>query len=549
MSNKTITIHQGTGDDALEMTVQVNQEELDKMEEIRSKDPSSWEGRGLDLVKAAREARIKSTINDEVYTRKKNKQKLFLGLVLGLITIVCVVGIVVFAVNKNNKQRLAILSSDSEPGISVQQWIDKECVEVNRRWLFDALMAKKSSMVSRSFETFNYSMDNSYYRKQVYEDAQRLQIIVGTFDEYEYAMTQPAPDITRRLFEIASYYGMPDQYEDLASYLSLNEENRKQFYDKLIPFGMPENSFDEFSAIVSCLQNNQIQSFEENMRNIYDKLATLGSEGSYEQFLEFFNANDENKRLVYDNLAANGSIGSYEQFLEYAGYTTNTPSVSTHQRRRMLYDDLTAYGCDLGDFELFSQKLNNKTQRRIFYDSISEYFNIGSWEEFTSAIGNNATKTDYTSATIQRKFFSSEQYGFTYQYDDKEFNLVDRINKNSHCVMKLQSPKDEIKSVLISVWENSDFSSAYDPDFIESCQSVDQEMGVVIKNATKAKVDGVNALKSELKISPMGKSYYTAIYRIIHKKRMYMLNIYIPIDEYNKDKSYADRCASNFKFK
>ena len=56
MSNKTITIQQGTGDDALEMTVQVTQEELDKMEEIRSKDPLAWEGRGLDLVKEAKEA-------------------------------------------------------------------------------------------------------------------------------------------------------------------------------------------------------------------------------------------------------------------------------------------------------------------------------------------------------------------------------------------------------------------------------------------------------------------------------------------------------------
>jgi hypothetical protein len=114
--------------------------------------------------------------------------------------------------------------------------------------------------------------------------------------------------------------------------------------------------------------------------------------------------------------------------------------------------------------------------------------------------------------------------------------------------MKLQSPNDEVKSILVSVWENSEFSSSYDTDFISSCQSVDEGMGKVINSAVKTKVDGVNALKSELIISPMGKSYYAAIYRIIHKKRMYMLNIYIPIEEYNKDKSYGDKCVNNFKF-
>lgn len=114
--------------------------------------------------------------------------------------------------------------------------------------------------------------------------------------------------------------------------------------------------------------------------------------------------------------------------------------------------------------------------------------------------------------------------------------------------MKLQSPNDEVKSILVSVWENPEFSSSYDTDFVSSCQSVDEGMGKVINSAVKTKVDGVNALKSELIISPMGKSYYAAIYRIIHKKRMYMLNIYIPIEEYNKDKSYGDKCANNFKF-
>ena len=83
--------------------------------------------------------------------------------------------------------------------------------------------------------------------------------------------------------------------------------------------------------------------------------------------------------------------------------------------------------------------------------------------------------------------------------------------------MKLQSPVDEVKSTLVSIWENAEFSSSYDTDFISSCQSVDEEIGKVISSAVKTKVDGVNALKSELIISPMGKSYYAAIYELFIK--------------------------------
>ena len=115
--------------------------------------------------------------------------------------------------------------------------------------------------------------------------------------------------------------------------------------------------------------------------------------------------------------------------------------------------------------------------------------------------------------------------------------------------MKLQSPVDYFKSTLVSVWENPTFSSSYDLDFVSSVQSTDQGMGSIITSAVKTKVDGVTALKSELKIDPpTGGSYYAAIFRIIHRNRMYMLNVYLPIEEYNNNKSFADECAGNFKF-
>lgn len=53
-TKRTIKVRQGTGKDALEMTVQVTQEEFDKMEQIRRFSPESWEGKDLELIQEAR---------------------------------------------------------------------------------------------------------------------------------------------------------------------------------------------------------------------------------------------------------------------------------------------------------------------------------------------------------------------------------------------------------------------------------------------------------------------------------------------------------------
>lgn len=52
--NKTITIMQGVGEDAMVMTVQVTHDEIDEMEKIRRFSHSSWEGKDLELLQEAR---------------------------------------------------------------------------------------------------------------------------------------------------------------------------------------------------------------------------------------------------------------------------------------------------------------------------------------------------------------------------------------------------------------------------------------------------------------------------------------------------------------
>ncbi len=53
-NKKTITIRQGVGNDAIEISVQVTQEELDKMEQIRRFSPENWEGKDMELLQEAR---------------------------------------------------------------------------------------------------------------------------------------------------------------------------------------------------------------------------------------------------------------------------------------------------------------------------------------------------------------------------------------------------------------------------------------------------------------------------------------------------------------
>ena len=53
-NDKTIIIHEGIGDDAIEITVQVSQKEFDKMEQIRKFSPENWEGKDLELLQEAR---------------------------------------------------------------------------------------------------------------------------------------------------------------------------------------------------------------------------------------------------------------------------------------------------------------------------------------------------------------------------------------------------------------------------------------------------------------------------------------------------------------
>lgn len=563
MSNKTITIQQGTDDDALEMTVQVTQEELDKMEEIRSKDPSAWEGRGLDLVKAAKDAIIEAS-KENAHPKRCTNWKLILGIALGVLAII---GTIIFAEKSRNKEQ----EVSQKHEINNAGAIGSECVEDNMREIYNKLIGWGASGTYEDF--ISYFEENDANRRHTFE----YFVDKGypaTYDQFlgyaGYIITENS-NVTDLFNVLCEKGAVSGSYEEFLRWIN-ESENRSNLYNKLKEKGAIKGSLKDFESWLGLGKNNNTKScvnldtirpskiefcvIKDWQSILSDFIATkeakpnLTKEEWFEKFPEFMN--DEKLLQAAFDYDATIKSGKYSDENElrskFPEFWPKTNIILSGDNIASLYNNLKQENLLTEGSEAdFRAWLEIKSNRVYLYNELKNRNSIShnSIKEFDEWLGYTSIseKTDN-----DLKSYTSLTYNFTIQYDDKEFQLVEKQNKNSHCVMKLQSPNDEVKSILVSVWENSEFSSSYDTDFISSCQSVDEGMGKVINSAVKTKVDGVNALKSELIISPMGKSYYAAIYRIIHKKRMYMLNIYIPIEEYNKDKSYGDKCVNNFKF-
>ncbi len=104
---KNITIHQGKGDSELEMTVQVTQEELDRMEQLRRFSPEKWEGKDLELLRFVRD--LIKTEADKVQQasieEKKEKKKQRLRMIIGIIALLClVIRIITYTLSKHYKE-------------------------------------------------------------------------------------------------------------------------------------------------------------------------------------------------------------------------------------------------------------------------------------------------------------------------------------------------------------------------------------------------------------------------------------------------------------
>lgn len=115
---KSITMHQGIGEDAMEIKVQVTQEELEKMEQLRGLGPEKWEGKDLELLQEARKLikqqkeinEVKQSSTEEVvkpvaFEEKKKKGNPGLWWAIGILAVfVITMKIIAGTLEKRNRE-------------------------------------------------------------------------------------------------------------------------------------------------------------------------------------------------------------------------------------------------------------------------------------------------------------------------------------------------------------------------------------------------------------------------------------------------------------
>lgn len=160
-----LTIHQGVGDDELEITVQVSPEEFEIMKKLRCQCPSAWEGRELDLVKTAKEMSEKHSAKSDKFFSRKRKHGLIPVLILGLIVILSII----VCVEIYNERQLSAKQTSESKNVS------------KKRTLYDALSDKYDL---GDFETFSKKMDDEDKRRILYDALTSDNYDLGSWKEF-----------------------------------------------------------------------------------------------------------------------------------------------------------------------------------------------------------------------------------------------------------------------------------------------------------------------------------------------------------------------------
>lgn len=100
---------------------------------------------------------------------------------------------------------------------------------------------------------------------------------------------------------------------------------------------------------------------------------------------------------------------------------------SVKSKRQILYEKLTRDGYDLGDYNSFSSKIDNKTIRRNFYDVISRHYDLGSYEEFSCKLDEGRTIVEDSKRWLYDQLKSNGRISVSYAAFEKNLsNETDR---------------------------------------------------------------------------------------------------------------------------
>lgn len=315
---KTITIRQGSGHDALEMTVQVTQEEFEKMEELRSKNPQKWPEFSLELVKAAKEALTKPSKRKLQKHQSNNANRKWLWMVLAIILTTIVIALWLFthntsiiqgsdidfqqlkgevksvytlefdAINAFDEESI-LIEKPSVTNVYIQQFnqqgrlLSNSTINIEKCFLDFYSIAKTPH---QPIEIKRYGskglFEHSYYEyDQNGNTAKKIGGIIhigesknNSIETYTYQY-----DSNGRIIEKKTYYndGTPPtiastQYDDLGRIVRyVNETPAPSYYSRTVDYQYTANGYIERTSNYMGAINNRNYLYSESEKWIFDK--------------------------------------------------------------------------------------------------------------------------------------------------------------------------------------------------------------------------------------------------------------------------------------
>ncbi len=394
----SITIHQGTGEDELEMTVQVTSMELRKMEQIREKNPSVWNGKELDLLKEAKKQLKYRRIRESI--------------VIGTMTaIVVVIAIISNNPSKNapelffeNTQEASAMEEQMAQTTSLDFGLKKiynKIVKLGYKGTFDQFSTYFNENDENKRKVYDFNVKNGY--KDSYEDFlayayQGAYVIENESRVWLYnTLTEP---------EYGLNFGTPKEFDSL---LSCSEEYRRWLWEKVDQFGLNVGkNYEEFESVILDWESV-----------LNDFIATktvkpnLTKEEWFEKFPEF---NNDEKLLQaafdYDVTVKSGKYSDENELKsKFPEFWPNQPSLAMgeNDKKRILYEVLSE-SYDLGSYDEYTRKLDIESKRRSLYDAASKKHDLGSWEEFNKELGYSVVKNPPQSHNAQNYGVQSTQW-------------------------------------------------------------------------------------------------------------------------------------------
>lgn len=163
--------------------------------------------------------------------------------------------------------------------------------------------------------------------------------------------------------------------------------------------------------------------------------------------------------IVWKTLIETDSIPPIKEFDRTQFVTQNAVDTlnqdSNKSKRRILYETLIKNGYDLGDYDFFTSKIDDRTIRRNFYDVISQHYDLGSYEDFSRKLDEGYPITSSNSIAIPQNNTVNFQLNNTKPtYSETHFNTGNSPYKNYFGIGMFD--KESLSKLTVLNYSNND---------------------------------------------------------------------------------------------